>query len=138
MSCCSFGTLSVSLTVSTTIPLRQDPLGVDVAGIQGMSGHSSGGLHCRETELGDSWGGGALLQRNRAWRFMGGFNAEKQSLGIPGGFNAEKQSLGIPGGFNAEKQCLVIPGGFNAEKQSLGIPGGFNAEKQSLGIPGGL
>ena len=34
--CCSFGTLIVSLTVSTTIPLHQDLLGVDVAGLQGM------------------------------------------------------------------------------------------------------
>ena len=33
--CFSFGTLSVSLTVSTTIPLHQDPLGVDVAGPPG-------------------------------------------------------------------------------------------------------
>ena len=31
-----WNTLTVSLTVSTTIPLRQDPLGVDVAGLQGM------------------------------------------------------------------------------------------------------
>ena len=28
--------LTVSMTVSTTIPLHQDPLGVDVAGLQGM------------------------------------------------------------------------------------------------------
>ena len=25
------------------------------------------------------------MERNRAWGFLGGFNAEKQSLGIPGG-----------------------------------------------------
>ena len=29
-------TLTVSLTVPTTIPLHQDPHGVDVAGLQGM------------------------------------------------------------------------------------------------------
>ena len=29
-------TLTVSMTVSTTIPLHHDPLGVDVAGLQGM------------------------------------------------------------------------------------------------------
>ena len=33
-----------------------------------------------EKQLGQSWG--ALMQRNRAWGFVGGFNAEKQSLGI--------------------------------------------------------
>ena len=31
-----WNTLTVSMTVSTTIPLHQDPLGVDVAGLQGM------------------------------------------------------------------------------------------------------
>ena len=31
-----WNTLTVSLTVSTTIPLHQDPLGIDVAGVQGM------------------------------------------------------------------------------------------------------
>ena len=31
-----WNTLPVSMTVSTTIPLHQDPLGVDVAGLQGM------------------------------------------------------------------------------------------------------
>ena len=66
------------------------------------------------------------MQRNRAWGFLEGFNAEKQSLGIPGGLYSRETELG-----DSWRALLQ-------RNRAWGFLEGFTAEKQSLGIPGGL